>query len=82
MAVLMLVHLPDNVFVAKSITESVIPLKTKDRKTLILRILLFKEVVPPVYIESRVNKRKSRIYIENIRKYPELIENVLKEFQK
>jgi len=40
-------YLPDHVIVVKSITESVTPLKTKARKTLILRVLRFEEVVPP-----------------------------------
>jgi len=33
--------------ITKSITESVTPFKTKTRKMLILRVLQFKEVVPP-----------------------------------
>jgi hypothetical protein len=37
----------DNLYVTKSITDSVTPFKTKTRKTLILRVLRFKEVVPP-----------------------------------
>ena len=31
-----------------------------------------------VYVESRIKKMKSRKYIENLKKYPEIIENILK----
>jgi hypothetical protein len=40
-------YLYDYVQIAKSITETVTPSITKTRKTLILRVLRFKEVVPP-----------------------------------
>ena len=32
-----------------------------------------------VLIESRIKKMKSRKYIENLKKYPEMIEKILKE---
>ena len=32
-----------------------------------------------VFIESRIKKMKSRKYIENLKKYPEMIEKILKE---
>ena len=31
-----------------------------------------------VYVELRIKKMKSRKYIENLKKYPEIIENILK----
>ena len=43
----MLLYHPDFMIIIKSITGSVTSLKTKTRKTLILRDLRFKEVVPP-----------------------------------
>jgi len=43
-------HLPDNVFVAKSIHRIRHPLKNKRPQDVDLTDLLFKEVVPPVYI--------------------------------
>jgi len=33
-----------------------------------------------VLIESRIKKMKSRKYIENLKKYPEMVEKILKEF--
>ena len=33
-----------------------------------------------VFIESRIKKMKSKKYIENLKKYPEMIEKILKEF--
>jgi hypothetical protein len=52
MRLLAFLHQPDIVHFTKSITESVTPFKTKTRKTLILRVLRFKEVVPPAPKES------------------------------
>jgi putative endonuclease len=33
-----------------------------------------------VFIESRIKKMKSRKYIENLKKYPEMIEKILREY--
>jgi len=33
-----------------------------------------------VSIESRIKRMKSRKYIENLKKYPELVEKMIKEF--
>jgi putative endonuclease len=33
-----------------------------------------------VFIESRIKKMKSRKYIENLRKYPEIVDRILSEF--
>jgi len=33
-----------------------------------------------IFLEQRIKKMKSRIYIENLKKYPELIEKIMKEF--
>jgi len=33
-----------------------------------------------VYIESRIKKMKSKIYIENLKKYPEMVEKLLKSY--
>ena len=33
-----------------------------------------------IFIESRIKKMKSRQFIENLKKYPELIDRILKEF--
>jgi putative endonuclease len=33
-----------------------------------------------VFTEYRIKKMKSRKYIENLKKYPEMIEKILKEF--
>ena len=33
-----------------------------------------------VYIESRIKKMKSRKYIENLKKYPEIIEKIIESF--
>ena len=35
-----------------------------------------------VFIESRIKRMKSRKYIENLKKYPEMVEKILKEFHK
>ena len=35
-----------------------------------------------VFIESKIKKMKSRKYIENLKKYPEIIEKILKEYYK
>ncbi len=35
-----------------------------------------------VLLESRIKRMKSRKYIENLKKYPEMIEKILKEFHK
>ncbi len=35
-----------------------------------------------VFVESRIKKMKSRKYIENLKKYPEMIEKIMKEFHK
>ena len=34
-----------------------------------------------VFVESKIKKMKSRKYIENLKKYPEMIEKILKEFR-
>jgi putative endonuclease len=34
-----------------------------------------------VYIESKIKKMKSRKYIENLRRYPEMVERLIKEFE-
>jgi putative endonuclease len=39
-----------------------------------------KTIEQAVYVESRIKKMKSRKYIENLKKYPELIEKVMKDF--
>jgi putative endonuclease len=39
-------------------------------------------VIQAVFVESRIKKMKSRKYIENLKKYPEMVEKILKEFQK
>jgi len=33
-----------------------------------------------VFVETRIKRMKSRKYIENLKKYPEIIEKILKEF--
>ena len=33
-----------------------------------------------VFVESRIKKMKSRKYIENLKKYPEMIEKILNKF--
>jgi putative endonuclease len=33
-----------------------------------------------VYIESKIKRMKSRKYIENLKKYPEIVEKILKEY--
>ena len=33
-----------------------------------------------VFIESRIKKMKSRKYIENLKKYPEIVDKILSEF--
>jgi len=33
-----------------------------------------------VFIESRIKKMKSRKYIENLKKYPEVVDKILSEF--
>ena len=33
-----------------------------------------------VYVESKVKKMKSRKYIENLKKYPEMVKNILNKF--
>ena len=38
-------------------------------------------VTQAVFVESRIKKMKSRKYIENLKRYPEMIEKILKEFQ-
>jgi len=35
-----------------------------------------------VYVESRIKKMKSRSYIENLKKYPELVEKLNEDFNK
>ncbi len=37
-------------------------------------------ITQAVFVESRIKKMKSRKYIENLKKYPEMIEKILKEF--
>jgi putative endonuclease len=37
-------------------------------------------ITKAVFIESRIKKMKSRKYIENLKKYPEMIEKILREF--
>jgi len=41
-----------------------------------------KTIEQAVFVESRIKKMKSRKYIENLRKYPDIIERILKEFHK
>jgi putative endonuclease len=36
-------------------------------------------VTQAILIEKRIKKMKSRKYIENLKKYPEMIEKILKE---
>jgi putative endonuclease len=33
-----------------------------------------------VFVEARIKKMKSRRYIENLKRYPEIIKKILKEF--
>ncbi len=33
-----------------------------------------------VYLERRIKRMKSRKYIENLKKYPDLIDKIIKEF--
>ncbi len=35
-----------------------------------------------IYLETRIKKMKSRVYIQNLKKYPELKERLLKDFNK
>jgi hypothetical protein len=62
----------DKVLVTKSIIESVTTLKTKTRKTLILRVLQFKDVVPSeivhiiVSLFSNGKNRLSYYIIDNL----------------
>jgi len=37
-------------------------------------------ITQAIYIESKIKKMKSRKYIENLNKYPEMIEKILREF--
>jgi putative endonuclease len=33
-----------------------------------------------IYVESKIKHMKSRVYIENLRKYPEITDKILKEY--
>jgi putative endonuclease len=35
-----------------------------------------------VYIESKIKRMKSRVYIENLKRYPEIIDKILGEYSK
>ena len=35
-----------------------------------------------VYLELRIKRMKSRKYIENLKKYPDLVDKITKEFDK
>ena len=39
-----------------------------------------KSIEQAVSIESRIKKMKSRKYIENLKKYPEMVEKILEDF--
>jgi putative endonuclease len=39
-------------------------------------------ITQAIFVESRIKRMKSRKYIENLKKYPEIIERILKEFNK
>ena len=41
-----------------------------------------KTIEQAIYVESRIKKMKSRPYIENLKKYPALIEKILTEFDR
>ena len=46
----------------------------------IFLIIQCESIEQAVFIESRIKKMKSKKYIENLKKYPEMIEKILKEF--
>ena len=33
-----------------------------------------------IFVESKIKRMKSRKYIENLKKYPELVDKILKEY--
>jgi putative endonuclease len=37
-------------------------------------------ITQAIYTESKIKRMKSRKYIENLKKYPEIIEKILEEF--
>jgi putative endonuclease len=37
-------------------------------------------ITQAIYIELKIKNMKSRKYIENLKKYPEIVERILKEF--
>jgi len=39
-----------------------------------------KTIEQAVFVETRIKKMKSRKYIENLIKFPEMIEKILKDF--
>jgi putative endonuclease len=39
-----------------------------------------KSIEMAVFLESRIKKMKSRLYIENLKRHPELIEKIMKDF--
>jgi putative endonuclease len=40
-----------------------------------------KSIRQAVFVESKIKKMKSRTYIENLKKYPEILEKILKDFK-
>jgi putative endonuclease len=43
-------------------------------------IISCKTIEQAVFVETKIKRMKSRKYIENMKKYPEMIEKILKEF--
>ena len=41
-----------------------------------------KTIEQAVYMESRIKKMKSSKYIENLKKYPEMVEKIMKDYNK
>jgi putative endonuclease len=39
-----------------------------------------KTIKHAIFVESKIKRMKSRIYIENLKKYPEMVEKILKEY--
>jgi hypothetical protein len=54
-----ILHWLDRVYFIKYVINSITFIKTKSRKTLILRDLLFKSVVPPASLKFDMFERKS-----------------------
>ena len=44
-------------------------------------IIRCETITQAMFIESKIKKMKSRKYIENLKKYPEIVEKILEEFQ-